>query len=707
MKKYLLFVISIILLVCTFNYLYYFDGRLFINYAEPKDSISKNENTQLLIQKKDKFEPFHIQGVNLSLGKPGYYPTEMAIEKSEYLRWFKQIQQLGANTIQLLQVANPDFYEALYEFNTKKGPDLYLIQGISVEEDLIESNYDAFDKKVTKQMEKNCRNTVDVVHGRFKRKMKDSLKSWNYKSDVSDWVYAYRIGTEWPDDFIVYTNEHEPKVSECKGEYLTIQDANNFEVFLTYTSDQMIQYENKKYSDQHAITWAQGMNSNPLPLEEDIRFVTKSYGPIDINKVSATKQYESAIFASLPSYPFSLEYIRYKNPEIENTNLEYLKQLRKHYEVPLVISGFGSASSRGKTFYEPELSRDDGNNTEQKQGENIVSLYKDIQKAKCNGAILNGWQDEWHKMTWNTEKTVKKDSNAMWHDIQSANQSYGLLAFDTNVCHIDGKTDEWKPSDQIMTHQNYALSMKYGAEGVYFLVEKEGLNLKKDTFYIPIDTLPETGSKHIKNVSLETSHKTDFLIEINGEHNSQLWVNSRYNPINTLYEGMITFDRNPFIDYPAKMSDTFEPVEMILNNQKFYFRGKEIPFSKFIFSGAVENYRLSETFETGKLVYGNTNPKSKEFNSIADFYSGKDCVEIRIPWQMLNVSDPVHMEIHKDYYDNYGVEHQKISSIRVGIGNNKQTIPMKKIKVEKLAEHPEYKERLKKSYYMLKECWNS
>ena len=124
------------------------------------------------------------------------------------------------------------------------------------------------------------------------------------------------------------------------------------------------------------------------------------------------------------------------------------------------------------------------------------------------------------------------------------------------------------------------------------------------------------------------------------------------------------------------------------------------PFSMSKFS---KNYKKSVVFETGKLVEGNSNPDNEEYNSLADYYKKDNIIELRIPWQILNFSDPSNMMIHDDYYENYGIENIKINQIYIGIGNegmiNLDSYGLKGWNSLK------YNERLKKSYYILQKEW--
>lgn len=53
---------------------------------------------------------FEIRGVDLGSAVPGKWPTDYAIDKSTYLLWFGQIQEMGANTIRVYALQKDTFY---------------------------------------------------------------------------------------------------------------------------------------------------------------------------------------------------------------------------------------------------------------------------------------------------------------------------------------------------------------------------------------------------------------------------------------------------------------------------------------------------------------------------------------------------------------------------------------------------------------------
>ena len=122
----------------------------------------------------------------------------------------------------------------------------------------------------------------------------------------------------------------------------------------------------------------------------------------------------------------------------------------------------------------------------------------------------------------------------------------------------------------------------------------------------------------------------------------------------------------------------------------------------------LENWGKPVTFETGRLTYGNANPNSENFNSIADFIACGEYIEIRLPWQLLNFADPSRMTIHDDYYNgNYGVDYISIDEMYVGIAETESDdrIPLYAKELKGWGNDVTYHERLKSSYYVMQSIW--
>jgi len=109
---------------------------------------------------------------------------------------------------------------------------------------------------------------------------------------------------------------------------------------------------------------------------------------------------------------------------------------------------------------------------------------------------------------------------------------------------------------------------------------------------------------------------------------SRLLVQERYESLrSTFSENIWNIDTYVKENQPEKNSPQFIPVNMILQTA-----------TALLYK---DNTATAETFETGLLTYGNANPDSPNFNSLADFICSGDDIEIRLPWQLLNFADPL------------------------------------------------------------------
>ena len=113
-------------------------------------------------------------------------------------------------------------------------------------------------------------------------------------------------------------------------------------------------------------------------------------------------------------------------------------------------------------------------------------------------------------------------------------------------------------------------------------------------------------------------------------------------------------------------------------------------------------------YETGKLVYGDSNPEQSGYNSLADFYSKGENLEIRIPWQLLNVMDPSTRMIMDDLH-RAGIEPVKTSGLYAGVGliRDNKTAAQIEMKGYQWAawDLPAFHERLKPSYFILQSAF--
>ena len=711
MKKFMIFAAAVVIMLLIADHLYYYTGTLYISHTGRAEYFSKAEGDCLYLDRGDGFEVFDIKGVNLGLGIPGYFATEKGIAKEDYLRWFAQIQALGANVIRLYTLAGDAFYEAFYEYNIDNPNPLFLLHGVQVDEYLINSIYSALDEEFSAPFLEECRVTVDVIHGRYKESSKERLFPISYHRDISPWVYGYILGVDWESTLISYTDHSFEQLPQLAGTFFYTENASNFEIFLASVAEEVARYEQEKYGAQRVIAFSNRAETDPFEYTTEIARYFGKTASLDVEHIRCTDIFAPGQFASYHVYPYYPDYYYFLQSHEENTYLQYLTTLNDHHTVPVVISEFGIPSSRGMASSD-EMGRHQGNIDEVEQGNALVSMYRDIVNAGSAGAIVFAWQDEWFKHCWNTIHATDLKSTAYWCDAQTSSQHYGLLSFDPGVeksiCYVDGDRSDWEEDETVFRTGDISLSVKYDEKYIYFLVEKEGYVLG-DPLYIPIDTTPKSGAVYAENFGIAMNKAADFIVEINDTDNSRVWVQEYYDILGALYFDKIT-PQNIFSKvFPLSDSSRFEKINLLLRNTIYYRKtpNGDVQLTFYEYNELDPNaYHVEESYETGKLVYGNANPNADNFNSLADFCAGEGFVEFKLSWGLLNFADPSQMQIHDDYYECYGVEQFTIDSMNVGVGDGSGSIEMVRVPLKPLGKYPAYHERLKKSYFILQNEWN-
>jgi len=128
MLKYLIVIILLVALI--FGSLYgYFSRSLFIDFRSNAE-ISTDFRAAGVSFVCSNGENILLRGVELTPSIPGHMAWDFAATVADYLRWFGQISEMGANSIYVSTTMGAAFYRALYEFNTAAENPLLVLHGI-------------------------------------------------------------------------------------------------------------------------------------------------------------------------------------------------------------------------------------------------------------------------------------------------------------------------------------------------------------------------------------------------------------------------------------------------------------------------------------------------------------------------------------------------------------------------------------------------
>ncbi|BCR35766.1 family 2 glycosyl transferase [Mariniplasma anaerobium] len=696
MKKYILIVI-IMLISALLLIFFVFNKKEYHIY-------SKVGNDSIQVLKDNEYQDIFLKGVNIGATKPGFFPGELAITKNEYFQWFQMIKDMNANTVRVYTILSPNFYDALYDFNKDQEEPLYFMQGVWINEDDIVDILDVYgqDNKIINNFISDSKSAVDVINGNAQLPIRPGFASGSYTKDVSMYMVGWLLGLEWDPGFVINTNENNFEKIPFQGIYAyNTPDSSPFEIFLAEIAEEIISYEVDTYNNMRPLSFVNWLTTDPLSHPNE-PFVSEDEVSVDVEHIKATENYEAGFFASYHIYPYYPEFMNYSlsysnyidNDGNINPYKGYLEDLKNHHSMPIVVGEFGIPSSRGKAHDALYTGFNQGNISEEMQGEMVVDLAHDIYESGYAGAMIFSWQDEWFKRTWNTNQYDLSHRRPFWSNIQTNEQYFGLLAFDpgeeSRVSYADGDMSEWSNQDVILTQENQDISIKSDARYLYILINDQNFDFDTDKLYIAIDTLDGQGNDHIIDTNISFSRDADFVIEINDEDDSRILVDQYYDAFQYLHSYRYTYLEKTMIDN-TKNSGVFNSMNLALS-YPLYLPEEEtnIPF---------------QYYETGKLVYGNANPSSDSYNSLSDFYVNNHSIELQIPWQLLNFTDPSTKSIMSDIKTNTWLTSQMIDSIHLGWAVVKDDTDAINVQFGSYLlsswEYPVYHERLKQSYYII------
>ena len=707
MKRFIIFSSVLILLVGGAFLLADREG-IYVNLGPTEEitAVFRTEGREILYQGENgTWEPFVIRGVDLSASIPGHAASDYAPDYEDYSRWLGQIGEMGANTIRVFTIMDADFYEALYDYNTGNPQPLYLLQGLSVPDDANYGAGDVYQSEFEGLLLENGCAAVDVIHGNRTIDLGNHTGTGTYRWDVSPWTLGYLLGHEWDSGIIAYTNNSTQGSLSCQGTYFTTSpEASRFEVVMARLMDQITAYESDKYRQQRLISFINSVWDDPFAYTYiyNARYLT--YNQVDMEHIIPTQELLSGTFASYRLQLNCPDFQNYLTDEqraelgslldgLDGTDLYsgYLKLLSRYHTVPVAAVGFGFSSARGAILEGSEPM------TEQEQGQALVGLWRDTRQADWVGGFVSTWQDVWERNSWNTVPFTYGYGVDPWQDVQTDGQCYGLMSFlwgeEGSVCQVDGDAGEWAGETPVWERNGLRLFMDYDDKYLYFY--GEGFDPDTQVLYLPLDTTPKSGSTYADGYDLSFQQACDFLVIIDGRYNSRVEVQEYYEALWAIFS-YETARVNAYTQEERRDRDSpvFRPVRMLVQSAEPQIQSTWSP---------------EPTYETGKLRYGNADPDAADFDSLADFCFTENGVEIRIPWQLLNFSNPSEMMIHDDYYECYGVESFSINEMYVGamLAGDDSRLRMSAFPLEGWGGTITYHERLKESYYILQDYWQS
>jgi hypothetical protein len=610
------------------------------------------------------WKPFYVRGVNLGVALPGRYPAEFPLDSGRYAGWLDTLSAMHANTVRVYTILPPSFYRALRGWNLSH-PDrvLWLIQGVWAE---LPPGHDFNNSQWRDEFQREMTYAVDVVHGAADLPPRSGHASGRFDADVSAWALAYIIGREW-EPFAVKAFDAVNPAGSFEGRYLQISRGSAMDLWLARQCDLLLGHEVDRYNSLRPIAYTNWPTLDPLHHPTEATSAEEAVWRRKVGRQSEAKKLEyendavsldpslvrptatnpAGWFASYHAYPYYPDFIMLdsayrtaRSSEGSSSYYGYLRALIAHHDsIPTLISEYGVPSSRGIAHLHPQ-GWNHGGHDERAMAAIDARLTREIQQAGAAGSILFAWLDEWFKKNWAViDYEIPLENTRLWHNVMDAEQNYGILGEyagnPLGTPRLGGNPQLWRALPLLQQAQTASgwtpRSLRVGSNESFVFIAAElppgkfpwdsiGIQLALDTY------LPKVGQHLLPESMVRSDLGVEFLLDLRGPGRAAMRVTPDYNRHDPRLDPATGDDYGRFSRRPVTTRDRqdgrFDPLYIVTNRARF---GRDGRFFR------------AEGYDRGMLRFD-----TEAASTLADWYLDERAglLEIRVPWDLLNVTDP-------------------------------------------------------------------
>ncbi len=640
---------------------------------------------------------FYVDGVNMGVALPGKYPAQFPSDSATYAGWLDTLSTMRANSVRLYTILPPEFYRALRGWNLRH-PDrpLWLVQGVWTE---LPPNHDFNDEAWRAEFHHEMRRVVDLLHGGARLPVRPGHAGGTYDADVSQWTLAYIIGREWePYAVKAFEERFSGPSPGYAGRYLTTTGGLHSDAWMAEQCDYLLAYEVGRWNTIRPIAYTNWPTLDPLTHiteatgaeetawrkragreipRDPIEYENDVIG-LDAMTTTATAANPAGWFASYHAYPYYPDFLLYdpdyntaSSSEGRSNYFGYLTSLKRHHPgVPLLLSEYGVPSSRGLAHLQPQ-GWHHGGHDEVAMARIDARLTREIRESGAAGGIIFAWMDEWFKKNWLViDYEIPSENNRQWHNVMDAEQNYGILGVYAGAAGaspvLGGPAAGWRrltpvasPANPMAPGQPAALRAGHDESYVYLSADfpaYAGHDFPWDThdLLLALDTYrADLGQRALPDKLISGDIGFEFVVELRDSSDAELRVTPDYNPYvgGDAIVGGDDFGR--FANRPVTIRNRddgrFDSLFVITNRARFGRDGRFFP---------------AQGINRGRLRYG-----TEQRSTLSDWYWDRTAgqLQLRLPWNLLNLGDPSTRAILFGSAGRDGVGTRPSDGFRIGL----------------------------------------
>jgi hypothetical protein len=430
-------------------------------------------------------------------------------------------------------------------------------------------------------------------------------------------------------------------------------------------------------SEEVAIREHLGEFIGRVPLEYD-----NDGAGLFAGNVKATSDFLAGYFASYHAYPYYPDFM-VLDPEYRQASSSmgpsayfgYLRDLKRaHPNMPVVIAEYGVPSSFGIAHLQPQ-GWHHGGHTEPAMADIDARLTLEIAEAGLAGGMLFAWIDEWFKKNWIViDFEIPLERNRLWFNRLDAEQHYGVYAMDAGSGVRGTSPDErmagWREIDPLYEAEDGS-TLRASANETYLTLLYEGPfraadggeRFVPDRLLLGFDMVdPDAGDHRWPGqVGEPLPVGVEFVLDVSRTE-ARLLVDPPSNPFRLapVREGMLLPDpmRPGLVDSPteeyagvadaapresftARREQRFNRPYRSQPNSDGRYDSLRVITNRPRFARDTTEY-LGAGYDRGVL------PRGSLPDGLWEIYEKAGSIEARIPWTLLNVTDPSERRVLQD-----------------------------------------------------------
>jgi hypothetical protein len=489
-----------------------------------------------------------------------------------------------------------------------------------------------------------------------------------------------------------------PAPAPFRGRFLaTGAGAEAADVWMAEQCDYLLAYEVDRYNTLRPVAYTNWPTLDPLTHvteatgkeesawrkrvgrelpREPIEYDNDAIG-LDAMLVHPTAQNPAGWFASYHAYPYYPDFLLFdpaydsaRSTEGRSNYFGYLRVLKRHHAgIPLLLSEYGVPSSRGVAHLQPQ-GWHHGGHDETAMAAIDARLTREIRESGAAGGIIFAWLDEWFKKNWIViDYEIPLENTRQWHNLMDAEQNYGMLGMYAGVAAqtptLGGDPTRWQAlavlSEAPRATANEPRRIRVGSDESYLYLVIELAEFAGRPFpgndldlLLALDTYrPDLGQRSLPDNILRGDLGFEFLAIFRDTTDAELRITPDYNPYigaEAIVNGddFGRFRHRPVTTLPRD-DGRFDSLFVITNRSRFTRDGRFIP---------------AQGYNRGRLRYG-----TERRSTLSDWYWDKTAgmLELRLPWGLLNVSDPSTGTLLYEQSDTGDIGTAHSDGIRVGV----------------------------------------